>query len=110
MDFEALYRCFIIARDSKDEGIRRDSLERAIKMAKTETVEKDHGYGSRRREQETVILDGKLKRTSDKAVCVSLEGNDVWFPRSQIIDISTEEEGDEVTLEVTQWIADQKGL
>lgn len=51
-----------------------------------------------------------IKRQTDAAFLVEYMGEDVWLPRSQIADGDDYSEGDEVTLTVTRWIADQKKL
>lgn len=52
-----------------------------------------------------------VRRLTDKAALVEYEGERVWIPLSQIADPDDLEAGpDEVTVSVTDWIADQKGL
>lgn len=38
------------------------------------------------------------------------EGDDLWFPKSQIADASDYKEGDKGTISVTEWIANEKGV
>jgi hypothetical protein len=48
---------------------------------------------------------------TDAAVLVEVEGQEVWFPKSHIgKDSEVKELGDTGTIEVTEWIAEQKGL
>jgi len=51
-----------------------------------------------------------VKKETDKAILVVLDGDDVWIPKSQIVDDSdvwkADQEGD---LYVTEWFAEQKG-
>jgi hypothetical protein len=51
-----------------------------------------------------------IKRT-DKAVLCLIEEDEVWIPQLQIDDDSEVwDEGDEGTLVISQWIADQKKI
>lgn len=48
---------------------------------------------------------------TDKAFLVSIDGEEIWLPASQIFDPEEYEKGDEnITLSITQWIAREKGL
>lgn len=51
-----------------------------------------------------------VAETTD-AICVIVDGKEYWIPKSQV-DGGSEitEKGDEGTLIVTQWIAEEKGL
>lgn len=53
-------------------------------------------------------------RCTDKAVLIHYEGVDAWIPFSQILDDSevydTAKPGDEGTLCIPVWLAEQKGL
>ena len=64
--------------------------------------------------RETVDFEVEVKRLSDAAVLVILDGEDVWFPFSQISDDSEigkeSEQGDDGTLTVSEWIAIEKEL
>lgn len=52
-----------------------------------------------------------VQRASDKAILVSIEGEEVWIPQSQIHDDSeVYGKGHTGTLIVSRWIAEQKGL
>jgi hypothetical protein len=51
-----------------------------------------------------------IKRTDKAALCL-IEEDEVWIPQSQIDDDSEVwDEGDEGTLVISQWIADQKKI
>jgi hypothetical protein len=53
----------------------------------------------------------KVLRETEKAFLVLVDGEEVWLPHSQIADWDDYEAGDEnVTMSVTEWIAEQKGL
>jgi len=64
------------------------------------------------RDQVVRIDDCWAVRATEKAVLVRLpDGQQVWFPQSQIDDASEVwREGDEGTLVVSEWIAEQKEL
>lgn len=51
-------------------------------------------------------------RETDDALLVTYEGEEIWFPRSQIIFSESDvvEKGDAGTLVVTDWIARQRGI
>lgn len=53
-----------------------------------------------------------VKKATEKALLVEVDGEEVWLPRSQIVEDESEalEEGDTGTLAITQWIAREKGL
>ena len=51
------------------------------------------------------------KKETDKAILCTINGSDVWIPKSQIDpDSEVKEEDDEGELIVTEWIAKEKGL
>lgn len=61
--------------------------------------------------EKTRINDVTVKRVSDKAILCVIEGNEIWIPQSQIDDDSEVwKEGDEGTLVISAWLANQKGL
>lgn len=64
--------------------------------------------------KETVDFEVEVKRVSAAALLVDLDGEDVWFPFSQIHDdteIGPESEpGDTGTITVSEWIAIEKNL
>lgn len=60
---------------------------------------------------EKVRIDGcTIGKETEKAVLVTIEGKDHWFPLSQVHEIhrSKEKGGDSIV--VGEWIAKQKGL
>lgn len=53
----------------------------------------------------------EVKRETDKAFLVVIDGEQVWIPKSQIDSPDDYEEGDtNCTISVTEWIANEKGL
>lgn len=53
----------------------------------------------------------RITRETDKALCLQVDGEEVWIPLTQIHDADSLKAGDEdVTVAVTEWIAEQKGL
>ena len=53
----------------------------------------------------------RIKRETDKAFLVEIEGEEVWLPKSQIADWEDYEEGDtDCTMSISEFIADEKGL
>jgi hypothetical protein len=65
---------------------------------------------------ETTIIEGKVKRETDMAILIQVDGepdNEVWLPKSQIEWESSGgiySIGDELEIEIPQWLAEQKGL
>lgn len=64
---------------------------------------------------DTVDIDVTLKKMTDKAYLVELKNLDnkteqMWIPKSQVKSTDCLAEGDEGTMEITEWIAKQKGL
>lgn len=56
---------------------------------------------------------GTFVRATERGVCLNIEGEDVWLPKSQITKISPEapcQEGDTTEVEVPEWLAKEKGL
>jgi hypothetical protein len=52
-----------------------------------------------------------VKVVTERAILVEYEGEELWFPLSQVSEGDQYENGDEgVTISVTEWIADQKGI
>ena len=49
---------------------------------------------------------------TSKALLCDIDGEEVWIPKSQIIEDESEvwDEDDEGTLVITEWIAKEKGL
>ncbi len=53
----------------------------------------------------------EILRITDKAFRVLLDGEEIWLPSSQISDAGDYSEGDkDITLSITEWIANQKGI
>lgn len=51
------------------------------------------------------------KHETEAAILCVVDGKEVWIPKSQIDDSSeVKEDGDEGTLVVSEWIAEQKDL
>jgi len=57
------------------------------------------------------VLVEKIIGESDSAFLCRIDGEEMWIPKSQITDPEIYERGDEdVTVSMTQWIADKKGI
>jgi hypothetical protein len=57
------------------------------------------------------IEDARCIRATEKAILVEIDGDQHWIPQSQVdADSEVWKEGDEGTLVVSDWIAEQKGL
>jgi hypothetical protein len=57
------------------------------------------------------IADVHALRSTESAVLCLIENEEIWIPQSQIDDESEVwEEGDNGTLVISLWIAEQKGL
>lgn len=53
----------------------------------------------------------RIVRETDAAFLIEIDGERHWIPKSQVSGSDRLSEGDEdVTVSVTEWIADQKGL
>lgn len=53
----------------------------------------------------------RVKRATEKAILVVVEGEDIWIPRSEIHDDSEVwDEGHDGTLVIPLWLAEQKGI
>lgn len=71
-------------------------------------------------EQETMEIEVKILRISPKAYLVEMfieneesaepKKTEEWIPKSQVVETDCLAEGDEGTMEITEWIAKQKGL
>lgn len=61
-----------------------------------------------------VDVEGIFKAATDKAVLIECQGQDIWIPKSEIIDSDPEidslERGDKVTLTIPKWLAQVKEL
>lgn len=61
--------------------------------------------------RDTVEFEAFCKAESDKAILCVIDGEEVWIPLSQVDDDSeVYSKGDEGSLIITEWIAEQKGL
>lgn len=85
------------------EEARFDSLDKAreVKMALG---------GS---EEDVVLLEGCLaKHETEKAYLVLYEGEELWLPKSQIVEESSEEIqiGETGTIAIKEWLAKEKNL
>jgi hypothetical protein len=59
----------------------------------------------------TEVEDVLVKSETEKALLCIIEGEQMWIPKSQITDDSEVwKQGDEGTLVITEWLAEQKGL
>jgi len=63
---------------------------------------------------EEVEISCSFLRATARAVLIEDGNDEVWIPRSQIIDsdkdIDSLEREDEFTITIPQWLADEKGL
>ena len=62
-----------------------------------------------------IEIEVTVLRITDKAFLVELENlenktEEMWIPKSQVKETDCLAKGDEGTMEITQWIAKQKGL
>ncbi len=52
-----------------------------------------------------------IKKVTNKALLAKIGDKEIWLPLSQIEDADSYEEGDkDLTLSITEWIAEQKEL
>ena len=59
----------------------------------------------------TTWLEGEIKIATDKAILFVCDGREAWVPKSVILDHTDElEAGAEVEIELTELIAEEKGL
>lgn len=57
------------------------------------------------------VEDVRAMRETDKALLCRIEDEEVWIPKSQITDDSeVYKQGDDGTLVITEWLANEKGL
>jgi hypothetical protein len=53
----------------------------------------------------------RIAKETEAAFLLVIDGAEHWIPKSQVSDPENYEQGDEdLTISVTHWIADQKGL
>jgi len=61
-------------------------------------------------DDETIKIEVIIKRESERAYLFCYEGEDVWVPKSQIRCLLTYGSGDGSRVEISRWIAEQKGI
>ena len=64
-------------------------------------------------EDDTTTVEGvfQCESSSGKAICIKVDGEDCWIPKSQCDDAwDGLERGDPITLEVATWFAEKEGL
>mgnify|MGYP001083449263 CR=1 FL=1 len=67
--------------------------------------------GFRRRDEDTVVIEGKVQHTTAKAWLVELTlGGEVWLPKSQVVNKSDPDFDGNCEFEITEWIAKQNNL
>jgi len=61
---------------------------------------------------DTVEVNGEVKATTERAVLLDVgDGDRVWLPRSQIEEgIDDVEVGEDLTVTIPEWLANQEGL
>ena len=59
-----------------------------------------------------VEIECEFKHETENAVLVLFEGEKTWFPKSQLFEFESfsHGRGDNITLNITEWIAEQKGI
>lgn len=60
--------------------------------------------------EEIFSIEGTVKHHSMKAVLVEIHGEDIWLPRSQLIDDVDLPKSGPARISMTAWIAKEKGL
>lgn len=60
--------------------------------------------------EEIFSIEAFVKRQTPKAVLVSYGGEDIWLPRSQLIDDEELPQEGQARVKMTAWIAKEKGL
>jgi hypothetical protein len=86
-----------------------DSPEVRARLARNEELFREHPVSG----SDWVHLDVQvIRRETDKAFQVILEDGSInWLPKSQVCDADEYQAGDrDLTMSVTEWIAQQKGL
>mgnify|MGYP007032657873 CR=1 FL=1 len=67
---------------------------------------------------DNVTVSGEFQTQSEKAICLRVEDEDFWFPKSQMgpherLDSGGDFQsmrGEEIDIEIPQWLADDKGV
>ena len=71
------------------------------------------------RKLETVTVVGTVREVREKSIALeplhaTRHSDEVWFARSQIVeadcDLDEVERGEEITIEIPAWLAEQKGV
>lgn len=53
----------------------------------------------------------EIKRETDKAFLVVIDGEEVWLPKSQVSNSDDYSEGDvDCCMSITEWLANEKGF
>lgn len=52
----------------------------------------------------------EVKVSTDKALLCVVDGEEVWIPRSQIVEGDLEDKGDSGEIEIPEWLATEKGI
>lgn len=60
--------------------------------------------------EEIFSVEAYVLRHTAKAVLISYEGEELWLPRSQLIDDNELPQEGEARVKMTAWIAKEKGL
>ena len=58
--------------------------------------------------KDVVEIHGVIKRETEAAICIRIDGDDFWIPLSQTHSIRREDAGDKLV--ISKWIAQKKGL
>lgn len=61
------------------------------------------------KEQEFMIIEGTIKRRTEKAILVDVGGVEEWLPLSQIEDLDESANG-EFTCTIPAWLYEKKGF
>ena len=56
------------------------------------------------------IMVEEILSETDSAILIQYEGQEVWIPKSQLIDYCGNVRDQDIEIEVTQWILEEKGL
>lgn len=57
-----------------------------------------------------IPIEGVYKANTEKAVCINIKGEDIWFPLSQVEtpDLDEFERGAEIEIDVPRWLCEEK--
>ncbi len=59
---------------------------------------------------DTTVVSGTLRRETDRAILLEVDVDEHWLPKSQIDWTEDAEPGEEIDVEVPEWLADERGL